>query len=123
MKLRLFKVTYREWNHTFSGKNWREMLAVGRDAEDAISRARKEADKDATDFEAWEITNIMGYKIAVGEKVLQKKANKKKNSFIIEYSRVRKPSDFCISLQSIDGLPQGRPFFMSGRRCGKWQNF
>ena len=55
----------------------REMLAVGRDAEDAISRARKEADKDATDFEAWEITNIMGYKIAVGEKVLQKKANKK----------------------------------------------
>ena len=77
MKLRLFKVTYREWNHTFSGKNWREMLAVGRDAKDAITRARKEADKDATDFEAWEITNIMGYKIAVGEKVLQKKANKK----------------------------------------------
>ena len=74
MKLRLFKVTYTEWNHTFSGKNRREMLAVGRDA---ISRARKEADKDATDFEAWEITNIMGYKIAVGEKVLQKKANKK----------------------------------------------
>ena len=62
MKLRLFKVTYKEWNHTFSGKNWREMLAVGRDAKDAISRARKEADKDATDFEAWEITNIMGYK-------------------------------------------------------------
>ena len=50
------------------------MLAVGRDA---ISRARKEADKDVTDFEAWVITNIMGYKIAVGEKVLQKKANKK----------------------------------------------
>ena len=74
MKLRLFKVTYREWNHTFSGKNRREMLAVGRDA---ISRARKEADKDVTDFEAWVITNIMGYKIAVGEKVLQKKANKK----------------------------------------------
>ena len=73
-RLRLFKVTYTEWNHTFSGKNRREMLAVGRDA---ISRARKEADKDATDFEAWEITNIMGYKIAVGEKVLQKKANKK----------------------------------------------
>lgn len=41
MKLRLFKVTYKEWNHTFSGKNWREMLAVGRDAKDAISRARK----------------------------------------------------------------------------------
>ena len=74
MKLRLFKVTYTEWNHTFSGKNRREMLAVGRDA---ISRARKEADKDVTDFEAWVITNIMGYKIAVGEKVLQKKANKK----------------------------------------------
>ena len=73
-RLRLFKVTYTEWNHTFSGKNRREMLAVGRDA---ISRARKEADKDVTDFEAWEITNIMGYKIAVGEKVLQKKANKK----------------------------------------------
>ena len=74
MRLRLFKVTYTEWNHTFSGKNRREMLAVGRDA---ISRARKEADKDVTDFEAWVITNIMGYKIAVGEKVLQKKANKK----------------------------------------------
>lgn len=73
-RLRLFKVTYTEWNHTFSGKNRREMLAVGRDA---ISRARKEADKDVTDFEAWVITNIMGYKIAVGEKVLQKKANKK----------------------------------------------
>lgn len=73
MKLRLFKVTYREWNHTFSGKNWREMLAVGRDAEDAISRARKEADKDATDFEAWKITNIMGYKIAVGEKFSKRK--------------------------------------------------
>ena len=73
-RLRLFKETYTEWNHTFSGKNRREMLAVGRDA---ISRARKEADKDVTDFEAWVITNIMGYKIAVGEKVLQKKANKK----------------------------------------------
>ena len=73
-RLRLFKVTYTEWHHTFSGKNRREMLAVGRDA---ISRARKEADKDVTDFEAWVITNIMGYKIAVGEKVLQKKANKK----------------------------------------------
>ena len=73
-RLRLFKVTYTEWNHTFSGKNRREMLAVGRDA---ISRARKEADKDVTDFEAWVITIIMGYKIAVGEKVLQKKANKK----------------------------------------------
>ena len=52
--------------------------AIQQNAETLVAEIeqRKEADKDATDFEAWEITNIMGYKIAVGEKVLQKKANK-----------------------------------------------
>ena len=68
MKLRSFKVTYKEWNNSFSGKIRGEMLAVGRNAEDAISRAKEKTDKDATDFEAWEIKSIMGYKIQVGEK-------------------------------------------------------
>ena len=40
MKLRLFKVTYKEWNNSFSGKIRGEMLAVGKNAEDAISRAK-----------------------------------------------------------------------------------
>ena len=63
--MKLYKVTYGEWNRTFTALIPRQMLSVGRDEEEAIANAKAEADSDARDFKAREVTEVMGHKIAV----------------------------------------------------------
>lgn len=62
--LKLYSVTYNTWNMYFSDLIPNDMLAVGTDPEDAIQRTKEMVEKDARDFEAKEITNVMGFKIA-----------------------------------------------------------
>ena len=62
--LKLYSVTYNTWNMYFSDLIPNDMLAVGTDPEDAIQRTKELVEKDARDFEAKEITNVMGFKIA-----------------------------------------------------------
>lgn len=63
--MKLYEVTYKTWNDSFSGLNFRRMLAIGDDSNDAIQRAKKQVDKDARDFSATEIREVMGCKIRV----------------------------------------------------------
>lgn len=77
MELKLFHVTYYDWNCTFSGLIPREILAVGMDGADAIARVKKKAPGDARDFHAEEITAVMGHEIKV---VAQKKEKGAKNN-------------------------------------------
>ncbi|BFL45677.1 hypothetical protein [Lactonifactor longoviformis] len=65
MKLKLYKVTYKVWNSTFSDLLQREELSIGVHGEDAVRRIREKADKDARDFNAWEITEVLGRSIIV----------------------------------------------------------
>ena len=63
--MKLYEVTYKTWNIHFSGLDSQRMLAVGNSPEDAIRRAKKHAEKDARDFQASEIAEVMGYKIRI----------------------------------------------------------
>ena len=63
--MRLYKVTYGEWNSTFTVLMPRQMLAVGRDEEEAVANAKAEAGSDARNFSAKEVKTVMGHKIAV----------------------------------------------------------
>lgn len=65
MKLKLYKVTYKVWNSTFSDLLQREELSIGVHGEDAVRRIREKADKDARDFNAREITEVLGHSIIV----------------------------------------------------------
>ena len=63
--MKLYEVTYKTWNMYFSDLNNQRMLAVGKDSEDAIQRAKRHAEKDARDFRASEIAEVMGHRIRV----------------------------------------------------------
>lgn len=63
--MKLYEVTYKTWNMYFSGLDSQRMLAVGNNSEDAIRRAKERTEKDARDFRAFEIAEVMGCKIRV----------------------------------------------------------
>ena len=63
--MRLYRVDYYEWNCTFSDLLLRQMLSVGKDAEEAIANVKVKADSDARNFSAKEIKAVMGHKIVV----------------------------------------------------------
>lgn len=63
--MKLYEVTFKTWNGSFSDLNSNRMLAVGGSPEDAIRRAKERTDGDARDFRATEISDVMGYKIQV----------------------------------------------------------
>lgn len=65
MRMKLYIVTYGEWNSTFSDLISRRMLSVGKDAEEAIANAEAEAGRNTRDFSAEEVKEIMGHEIAV----------------------------------------------------------
>lgn len=61
--MNLYKVTYREWNGSFSDMYDCEELSVGESEKEAIERVKKIAGNDARDFEAERITKVFGYKV------------------------------------------------------------
>lgn len=63
--MKLYEVTYKTWNMNFSNLNSQRMLAIGNNPEDAIQRAKERTEKDARDFRASEIAEVMGYKVRV----------------------------------------------------------
>lgn len=63
--MKLYKVTYKTWNTSFSKLLDREKLSVGKDEEEAIQKVKSVVDNDARDFEAKEITEVFGHKICV----------------------------------------------------------
>jgi len=65
MKLKLYRVTYKVWNSTFSDLLPREELSIGVHGEDAIRRLREKTDKDARDFDAREIKEVLGHRVIV----------------------------------------------------------
>lgn len=65
MRLKLYRVTYKVWNSTFSDLLPREDLSIGVHGEDAIRRLRGKTDKDARDFDAMEITEVLGHRVIV----------------------------------------------------------
>ncbi len=65
MELKLYRVTYKIWNSTFSGLIPREALSIGIHEADAIQRLRAEAERDAREFEATIITEVQGHRIIV----------------------------------------------------------
>ena len=67
--MRLYTVEYSTWNSTFSELIWRHMLSGGFDTDEAIYYARELAPKDARDFKATEVEEVMGFSIHVGAPV------------------------------------------------------
>ncbi len=65
MELKLYRVTYKIWNSTFSGLIPREALSIGVHEADAIQRLKPEAERDAREFEAKIITEVQGHRIIV----------------------------------------------------------
>lgn len=61
--MNLYRVTYKQWNDSFSGMYDCEELSVGENEKEAIARVKKIAGNDARDFEAERITNVFGKKI------------------------------------------------------------
>jgi len=65
MKLKLYRVTYKIWNSTFSSLISKEALSIGVHEADAIQRMKSEAERDAREFEATIITEVQGHRIIV----------------------------------------------------------
>lgn len=63
--MNLYKVTYREWNSSFSDMYDCEELSVGETKKDAIERVKEIAGKDARDFDAEKISHVFGRKIVL----------------------------------------------------------
>ena len=61
--MELYSVAYSTWNSSFSDLNRHNILAVGTGAEEAIQRAKETVEKNAMDFQAQEIKDVMGFKI------------------------------------------------------------
>ena len=61
--MKLYSVTYSTWNGSFSDLNRHNVLAVGNGAEDAIQRTKEMVERDARDFRAEEISDVMGFRI------------------------------------------------------------
>ena len=60
---KLYKVSYMQWNSSFSGMYECEELSVGENKKEAIEKVKENAEKDARLFDAEEITSIFGYKV------------------------------------------------------------
>ena len=66
--MKLYIVRYKTWNWTFSGLIDQELFSVGENSEDAINRAKGSvADRDARDWSAEVIEQVLGYTILVKE--------------------------------------------------------
>lgn len=61
--MNLYRVTYKQWNDSFSGMYDCEELSVGENEQEAIARVKEIADSDAREFEAEKITKVFGRKI------------------------------------------------------------
>ena len=61
--MELYSVAYSTWNSSFSDLNRHNILAVGTGAEEAIQRAKETVEKNAMEFQAQEIKDVMGFKI------------------------------------------------------------
>lgn len=70
--MNLYRVTYREWNSSFSDMYDCEELSVGENEEEAIERVKEIAGKDARDFEAVRVLNVFGRKIIFEDDSVQK---------------------------------------------------
>lgn len=70
--MNLYRVTYREWNGSFSDMYDCEELSVGENEQEAIARVKEITDKDARDFEAEKISNVFGRKIIFEDDNIQK---------------------------------------------------
>lgn len=67
--MKLYEVAFNTWNISFSGLNCHKVLAVGVSSEDAISRVQQTVERDARNFKASEIKEVMGHKVLVGKSV------------------------------------------------------
>ncbi len=65
MGLKLYRVTYKIWNSTFSDLIPREALSIGVHEADAIRRLKPGAERDAREFEAKIITEVQGHRIII----------------------------------------------------------
>ena len=63
--MKLYSVSYREWDMFFSNLNDCRKLSVGENKEDAIERVKQVVAKDARDFNVCEIKTVFGHKITV----------------------------------------------------------
>ena len=72
--LKLYQVSYRVWNSSFSTLSERERLSIGEDEDEAIERIKETADRDARDFTAKEVSNVFGCAIRVDSPVLSESA-------------------------------------------------
>lgn len=70
--MNLYRVTYRQWNGSFSDLYDCEELSVGENEQEAIARVKEIADSDARDFEAEKITKVFGRKIVFEGDTAQK---------------------------------------------------
>ena len=70
--MNLYRVTYREWNTSFSDMYKCEKLSVGENKDEAIERVKKVAAKDARYFEASKITSVFGHKVMFEDDNIQK---------------------------------------------------
>ena len=69
--MKLYSITYSTWNNSFSDLNRHNILAVGNGAEDAIQRTKEMVERDARDFRAEEISDVMGFRIYTGASIGQ----------------------------------------------------
>jgi len=65
MKLKLYRITYKAWNRTFSELISKEALSIGVHEADAIQRLKSEAASDTREFGAELITEVQGHRIIV----------------------------------------------------------
>ena len=70
--LKLYSVAFFTWNESFSNLDRHDVLAVGYEMKDAIQRVKEAAERDAGDFTATEITDVMGFKISAVEGLEEK---------------------------------------------------
>ena len=70
--LKLYSVAFFTWNESFSNLDRHDVLAVGYEMKDAIQRVKEAAERDARDFTATEITDVVGFKISAVEGLEEK---------------------------------------------------
>lgn len=63
--MKLYSVSYREWDMFFSNLIDCRKLFVGENKDEAIERVKQVVAKDARDFKACEIKAVFGHKITV----------------------------------------------------------
>lgn len=71
--MKLYNVTYRQWNDSFSDMYDCEELSVGNTPEEAIEKVKNNVEKDARDFEAEDISKVFGYYVIISNNQEQEK--------------------------------------------------